>query len=138
MKYFKAVLYTLVLLVCLYVVYAIYISDTQGDNGAGFGITVIFILGALSIGVAVIFPIVYMFTHPKSAIRTLIGVGLVLALFGIGYALSGNEILLAYEEVDFTSSKGSKVIGGSLIMMYLMIAAVIAVTVFAEVKSLFK
>lgn len=138
MKYFKNVLYGLVLAVCLYIVYAIYVSDTQGDNGAGFGITVIFALGALSIATAVAFPIAYMVSHPKSAVRTFIGVGLVLALFGIGYAISGNEITLAYEAVDFTSEGGSKLIGGSLIMMYLMIVAVIGVTVFAEVKSLFK
>ncbi|HCS20344.1 MAG TPA: hypothetical protein DIW47_07255 [Bacteroidetes bacterium] len=138
MKYFKAILYTLVLLVCLYLLYAIYVSDTQGANGSGFGITVIFVLGALSIGAAIVFPIMYMISHPKSAIRTLIGVGLVFALFGIGWALSGNEVLLAYEEVNFTSASGSKLIGGSLIMMYLMIAAVLGVTIFAEVKSIFK
>lgn len=138
MKFIKPVFYTLITLVCIYLIYAIYVSDSQVDAGAGFGITVSFILSVVSIGAAIIFPIMYMISHPKSAIRAFIGLAVMLAIFGIGYALSGNEITLVYEKVGFTSPSLSKLIGGSLIMMYIMIAAVIAVTVYAEVRSLFK
>ncbi|MHB1279404.1 MAG: hypothetical protein ACYC1Q_13530 [Bacteroidia bacterium] len=138
MKYVKAVFYVLITVVCLYLIYAIYVSDNQVDRGASFGITVTFALSILTIGAAIVFPILYMISHPKSAIRALIGIVLMLVLFGIGYALSGNEITLVYEKVGFTSQALSKIIGGSLMMMYMMIAAVIAVTVYAEVRSMFK
>lgn len=138
MKFIKPVFYTLIALACLYLVYAIYMSTGRENAGAGFGISVMFILSAITVGVAIFFPIAYMVSHPKSAIPALIGIGVILLVFGLGYALSGDEITLAYERVKFTSPGASKLVGGALKMMYIMIAGVLGVTVFSEVRKFFK
>lgn len=139
MKLIKPIFYVLITLICVYLTYAIYISpENNVDTGAGFGITITFILSIISIAAAVIFPVVYMISHPKSAMRALVGVVLMIVVFGLGYALSGDEITVAYEKVGFDSAGASKLVGGSLKMMYIMIAAVLAVTVFSEVRKLFK
>jgi len=138
MKLLKPVFYALVALICLYLVYAVYMSSSSVETGAGFGITITFLLGVIAAGAAIIFPIVYMISHPKSAVQALIGIGLILVVFGLGYALSGDEILISYEKVGFTSPSASKFVGGALKMMYITIAAVMGVTVFSEVRKLFK
>lgn len=137
MKFLKPVFYALVALICLYLVFAVYMSD-GAESGAGFGITITFLLGVIAAGTAIIFPIVYMISHPKSAVQALIGIGLILVAFGLGYALSGDEILKTYEDVGFTSPTASKFVGGALKMMYITIAAVMGATVYAEVRKLFK
>ncbi|MBI1223564.1 MAG: hypothetical protein GC180_13260 [Bacteroidetes bacterium] len=138
MKFIKPALYALVALICLYIVYAIYVSDSSVVTGAGFGITVTFILSVIAAGAAIVFPIISMISHPKSAIRALIGVGLIVVVFLIGYLVAGNEILISYERVGFTSPSASKMVGGALNMMYMAIVAVLGVTIYAEVKNLMK
>jgi len=138
MKVLKPVFYALVALICLYLVFAVYMSSDSAETGAGFGLAITYILGIIAAGAAIIFPIVYMISHPKSGVQALIGVGLLLVMFGLGYALSGDEILISYEKVGFTSPSASKLVGGALKMMYITIAAVLGATVYSEVRKLFK
>lgn len=138
MKFIKPAFYALVAIVCLYIVYAIYVSDSSVGTGAGFGITFTFLLGVIAAGSAIVFPILYMASHPKSAIGALVGVGLIVVIFLIGYFLSGDEILISYERVGFTSHSASKLVGGALKMMYIAIAAVIGSAIYSEVRKLTK
>lgn len=138
MKFIKPVFFALIAMACLYLLYAVYISKTGFDTGSGFGISVMFVLSAITAGVAILFPVIYMASHPKTAIPALISIGAILLIFGLGYALSGDEITIAYEKVEFTSPGSSKLVGGALKTMYIMIAVVLGVTVFSEVRKLFK
>ena len=138
MKFVRPIFYILVTLLCLYVAYAVYISSTSVESGANAGLVFTLVLAIIAIAASVIFPIVYMISHPKSAISALIGVGVILVLFGIGYALSGDEILITYEKVGFTDPGASKLVGGALKMMYIIIAAVLGSAIFSEVRKLIK
>ncbi|MDX5321656.1 MAG: hypothetical protein LPK45_11015 [Bacteroidota bacterium] len=137
MQYLKPAFYAIVALICLYLAYAVY-SGNSVESGAGFGLTMTYILAIVAVGASIVFPVIYMISHPKSAVRALIGIGLILVIFGLGWALSGDEILISYEKVGFTSPSASKLVGGALKMMYMVIAVVLGATIYSEVRKLIK
>ena len=138
MKFIRPIFYALVAIICLVLVYSVYMGNSAATFGAGFGMNMMFLLGAIAAGAAIFFPIRYMVSHPKNAVRALIGAVAILVIFGLGYALSGDEILITYEKVGFTSPTASKLVGGALIMMYLMILGVIGSALFSELRKFLK
>lgn len=138
MKIIRPIFYILVAILSLFVAYAVYLSGSNVESGADVGLVFTLILGIIAVAACIVFPILTMISHPKSGIRALIAVGALLALFGIGYALSGNEILISYEKVGFTDPGSSQLVGGALKLMYIMIAVVMASAVFSEVRKLIK
>lgn len=95
---------------------------------------------ALAIGglvLAVAFPVVFLVKNPAKAKGSLIGVGLVLVLFLVGYVLSGNEVLSYYPKFGVDAGI-SKIIGGSLITLYVLAIGATVSAVVAEVLRFFK
>jgi len=94
----------------------------------------LFIIGAVA---AIIFPLINMAKNPAAAKSALIGVVALLVVFGISYALAGDEITKKME--DFISSPAaSKRVSTGLIAFYILAFGAIGVTVFSGVTKLFK
>lgn len=69
---------------------------------------------------AVIMPLVNALRNdPSSLMKSGITLVVLLVLYFLSYAISGNEVTKIYEEFGVSAS-GSKYIGGSLIMTYIM------------------
>lgn len=104
-------------------------------------IDIMFIITYVLLGVsvlgAIVFPIVNMVGDFKKAKGSLIGIAIVGVLFIISYALSGNEVLESYEKFGVTATS-SRIIGASLIMMYIMSIGAIVMAVLGEVYKAFK
>lgn len=68
-----------------------------------------------------------------------IGIGLIviLVVFGISYAISGDEVTPRYELFDIDAG-ASKQIGGALIMTYIFMTVAFVGMVFTEVSRFFK
>lgn len=96
-----------------------------------YGLIIIAALAAL------ILPLIQSFSDPASLVKTAAGVGILLVVFFVGYALSGNEVTPIYTRwnVDATASKW---IGGTLITMYIFLAAAILGILVTEVSKVFK
>lgn len=78
-------------------------------------------------------------TNPGSIMLTALGLGGFVVLFLIGFFISGNEIIPVYTKmIPGMSGSFSKVIGGSLIMSYLMLVLSFGGIVYSEVVKLFK
>lgn len=138
MNFIKPVFYIIVAALCVYLAVAVYALSDGASDGADIGLKFTYVLGIAVVAASIIFPIVYMIQHPKSGVRALIGVAIIGVLFLISWAISGNEITPLYEKVGFTSASASQFVGGGLKMMYVMIAGVLGVTIFSEVRNIFK
>ena len=99
-----------------------------------------YILTGLSVGFAVIFPVIQMITNPKKAKKGLVGI-VALAIFVlIAYAMSSSEILgitnpdLAIYDVPSTL----KYAGTMINSIYILSGIAILVMIYTEVAKIFK
>ncbi len=102
--------------------------------------TMLYVSYALLIGcaiAAIVLPLIGSLGNPQSLMRGGIGVAFLLVVFFIGYAISGNEVtpLFARQGVD---AGLSKLVGGALIMFYVMAALAIAGIVYSEISKILK
>jgi hypothetical protein len=136
MKNIKIFFYIIVALLTLTSVVMIY--TTAIERGTDLGLYSSYVLMAIGILSAIAFPIANIIKHPETGVKVLIGLGLLLAVFGLGYALSSNEVTFVYEKAGVNSPGASKRIGASLNMMYIMFVGVIGVVIFTEIRNLLK
>lgn len=96
-----------------------------------------YFLVAVAVIAAIVLPLVKSLSNPRSLMT--IGAGLValLVIFGIAYALSGNEVRPSYSVFGIDEG-GSKLIGATIITMYLLLALALIGIVVTEVSKLFR
>lgn len=92
----------------------------------------------LCIVLALIFPIINIITHPKNAIRVLIGLGSLVLIGIIAYALSGNEFSALQLRAYNITETGSRQIGAALIGTYVIAGASVLTILYAEISNYFK
>jgi len=93
------------------------------------------VLGGLA--AAILFPVMFFIKNPGKAKGALIGVGFLAVVYGLSYALAGSEVLESYTKFGIDSGM-SKLIGGSLISLYILAIFAFIVAVGAEVLRFFK
>ncbi|WP_250633008.1 hypothetical protein [Rhodoflexus caldus] len=103
----------------------------------GGALYIMYILLFVAIASAVILPIIKSLSEPKTLIRSGIGVGIILVLFVVCYLIADGTVLKnkAYEGI---SENTSKMIGASLLMLYVMFFGAIIAVVYSEVSKFFK
>lgn len=106
-------------------------------NWIDIGLYLSYALTVIAIVAAIVLPLVKSLDDPKSLVKTLISFGVLLVIFLVCYALSGNEVTKLYEKFG-VGETGSKIIGGSLIMTYLMFIVTVVGVAVSEVSKLFK
>jgi hypothetical protein len=98
-----------------------------------------YFLVAVAVIAAVVLPLIKSFADPRSLITIgagIVGLGII---FLIGYALSSSEVLPYYSRADIAiDSGGSKLIGGAIITMYILIGLAILSIAFTEISKLFR
>lgn len=96
-----------------------------------------YILTIVAAIAAVVLPLIQSLSDPSSLAKSGVGLVALLVVFGLGYALSGNEVLPSY--VEFGVDAGlSKFIGGSLTMMYILTIVAIVGIVFTEISKVLR
>ncbi len=109
-----------------------------GVASEGVLITLCYVLFALATIAAIVFPIVNMIQNPKGAKNTLLGLVVMLIVFGISYALSSSEEFFTVNGIKLASSTASRYSEAGLIAFYIIGAASIIAVIYAEVTKLFK
>jgi hypothetical protein len=94
----------------------------------------LFIIGAVT---AIVFPIINMAKNPAGAKSALIGVGALVLVFVIAYALGGDEMTPKYEKF-IDGPEASKRVSMGLIAFYILAIGAIVATVVSGVSKLFK
>lgn len=105
---------------------------------ANFGLWLAYILVILGVLLAIIFPIISSVGEPKKMVKTLIGLGAILVVFGLGYIISGSELTAKYIESGVDTEGLSKMIGGMLTMVYILMGIAAAGIVYTELNKAIK
>ena len=86
---------------------------------------------------AVILPLINALGNPQSLLKSGAGLLLVVVLYFVAYAFSGSEVTQEYSKFD-VGPELSKIVGGTLIMAYLLLGFAIIGIVFTEFNKIFK
>ncbi|MCF8277831.1 MAG: hypothetical protein K9J17_13945 [Flavobacteriales bacterium] len=106
----------------------------MADFMTNYGIIICYILLAVAVLAAVIFPIIQLAKNPKGAKGALIGIGALVVVLGVSYALSSD---VNPSKIEITA-EGAKQVDTGLFAFYILAAVAIVSLVYAEVSKLFK
>ncbi|MCD7969642.1 MAG: hypothetical protein LUF87_04750 [Alistipes sp.] len=97
-----------------------------------------YVLFGLAVVVTLFFPILNLAQNPKGALRSLIGLALLVVVVGVAYALAGTTPVPNSEGGFFTNTTELKVSDTGLITTYIALALAIIVVVAGEIRNSFK
>ena len=99
------------------------------------GLKLTYVLLVIGVLAALVMPLVQaVMSDPKSLIKSLIGLGIIGVVYLIGYAMAGSEVTAHYTEFGIDSGI-SKMVGGLLNTMYLLMIVAIVGIIFTEVSK---
>jgi hypothetical protein len=101
------------------------------------GFYVFYVLLFIAIAAMLVFPIIHMLGEPSALLRSAIGIGVVVVLFVISYALADSEITLKAAAVGVTPTS-SKLIGAGLIMFYITLVLSGLALIYSEISKALK
>ena len=101
-----------------------------------FGLYTFYVLLAIAVIGAIIFPIINAIKSPKTLVRSLIGIGALLALFGVSYAMSDSH--LSQTSAAMVTPTAGKLISAGLIMFYITLFLAAAAVLYSEITKSFK
>jgi hypothetical protein len=91
----------------------------------------------VAVGSAIVFPLIQGVQNPKSLVKSLIGVGALVVLFILGYALSSSAVTTTWAAKGITEGV-SKLVGAGLIMFYIVLIVAALGLIYSEVSKAFK
>lgn len=106
----------------------------MADFMTNYGIIICYILLAVACLAAVVFPIIQFARNPKNAKGALIGIGALVVVVGISYALSSDNNPSNME----ITAEAAKQVGTGLYAFYMLAAVAIIAVVYSEVAKLIK
>ncbi len=86
---------------------------------------------------AILLPLINALGNPQSLIKSAIGVLIIVALYFIAYASSGSEVTQEFSKFD-VGPELSKIVGGTLIMAYLLLGFAVIGIFYTEFNKIFK
>lgn len=101
------------------------------------GIWAAIIMVGIAALASIILPLVNAISHPKSLVKAGIGVVALLVLFLITWSISGSEVTGKYLSFGVDEST-SKLLGGSLILMYVLFVLAVIGIVVSEINKALK
>ena len=101
------------------------------------GLYVSYVLLGLAILSSLVLPLINSLDDTSALIKSGIGIGIIIVLFVISWALSGNEVTDGYIKRDVGEGI-SKAVGGALIMMYMLFLVAIVGIIYTEISKIIK
>ena len=114
------------------------IQITKESNGVSMGLGLAYVLSGIGILGMLAIAVKGMMNKPKAALKTGIGLAIIIVLFVIGYLIDSGTTTDAWKEFGVTTSSSSKMIGGSLIMMYIGLFGGLLLVIFGPLLRLIK
>ena len=96
-----------------------------------------YLLAVVGTILSIVMPLLKSLDDPKGLMKSALGVFGLVALFFICYSLSGNEVLPKFEGAPFNLTPGmSQLIGGMLVMTYILtVVAIVSIVVTELTKA---
>jgi hypothetical protein len=102
-----------------------------------FGLYTFYVLLVIAVLATIAFPIVASVKHPKSALGSLIGLGILAVVFGISWAISGSDVTVKQMALGVNETT-SKLIGAGLIMFYVTLFLSMIALIYSEISKALK
>lgn len=102
-----------------------------------FGLYLAYILFGIGLIAAIVLPLVKALDEPKQLVKAGIGLGGLLVVFLISWAIAGNEVTNMYTEKGVGVGL-SKLVGGVITMMYLLMGIAVVAIVYTEISKSLK
>ena len=106
----------------------------MADFMTNYGIIICYILLAVAVLTAVVFPIIQLAKNPKGAKGALVGIGALIVVVAISFALSSDS---NPSKIEITAEAAKQVDTG-LFAFYILAIVAIGALVYSEVAKLFK
>lgn len=100
------------------------------------GLYIFYALLAIAVIAAIVFPIINAIKTPATLLRSLAGVGALLLLFGIAYAISDNN--LSQRSAALVGPNTGRLISAGLIVFYITLILAALAVVYSEVTKALK
>lgn len=98
-----------------------------------------YLLVIVGLVLAIIMPLIQSIDDPKSLLKTVVGVVVIGALFGIAYSMADSEVAAKYTAEPYNiSTTGAKLVGGTLITVYALSALALLGIVITEITKIVK
>jgi hypothetical protein len=105
------------------------------------GIYLSYFLLAIALIAAVVLPLVKSLGDPKSLLKSIIGIVLLLVVFDVCYALSSSSVPAQFTDpakMTYINSGSYQLVGGSIVMCYVLLIGTVVAVVYSEVVKMFK
>lgn len=110
----------------------------MSENVVEFGLYLTYILLGVAILAVLVLWVINAIDNPKTLVKTGIGLGVLVVVFAIGWALSTYDHVSVKAAEDGLTASGVKNVGGVLTMMYLLLFGAIVGIVITEISKFFK
>lgn len=139
MKYLSIIRYVL-LIVSAILILAGAVTYTEGEENALFDTMLVwsFVMIILTIALTIIMPLIAVFQNPKSAVRSLIGLGIIVVVFLVSYALATDTPIPLASGKVIDDSFSLKFSDTALYATYIAFAGVILSILYGELYKVFK
>lgn len=139
MKYLSILKYVLLIISAL-VVIGVAVTYTEGQESSMLNLMLVWALAMilLTIAAIIIMPLVGVFQNPKSAVQGLIGLGAIVVVFLVSYALSNDNPIPLPSGKVMDDSFSLKFSDTALYATYITFAGVIVSIIFGEFYKIFK
>ncbi len=104
------------------------------DTAISIGLYLCYAMLFVGLICAVVFPILQIFSNPKSAKTSLVGIGAFGAVFLISYLLADGTVLPSFEKYGITPAV-SKGVGAGLVATYLLGAIMVVSLIVGEIRK---
>ena len=104
----------------------------MSDFFINLGLYVTYIMIGVAVLLAILFPLLFLIQNPKKAKNSFYGVLALAVVFVVSYFLASN---VPYENLSPTATR---LVGGGLIMLYIVLAATVLIAIYSEIARIFK
>lgn len=136
MKYLPIIKYALLIISAILLV----LGMVQSEGSAMLDVMLVwsFAMVILTIALTVVMPLVAVFQNPKSAVRSLIGLGILVVVFLVSYALATDDPIRLASGKVMDDTFDLKFSDTALWMTYITFAGVVLSILFGELYKVFK
>ncbi|MCD6091755.1 MAG: hypothetical protein J7J72_09670 [Bacteroidales bacterium] len=135
---FKGVSIVLMSIAAIYQIVVLTQGNSPSESVLDGYFWVAYIAFGMAAFFAILFPIIQAVSNPKDAVKSLIGLVVVVALGFVAYALADNTFTSIQLEKMETTIQTSRSVGAALIYTYFIFALAVLAVIYASISSIFK
>jgi len=101
------------------------------------GLYLFYALLLIAVVAALVFPVIHSIKQPGALLKSAIGLGIVVVVFGVSYAIADSSVNVKAAAMGITESS-SKLIGAGLIMFYVALVLSALALIYSEISKALK